>query len=159
MTDFEVTRRTSTPDYDAFQRLVYASTRVDEMAIVPWSEQEKAAFLDMQFRAQDTFYRREFPNSEFDVLLQNGEPIGRLYTNLTPTALHVLDIALLPEYRGNGLGTRLIKDLMEQARSAGLKMTLHVEIFNPARRLYNRLGFTEKQVDGIYLLMTWNSQK
>lgn len=129
------------------------------MAMVPWNEQEKAAFLDMQFRAQDTFYRSEFSDAKFDVLLQNGEPIGRLYTNLTPTALHILDIALLPEYRGNGLGTHLIKGLMEEARSAGLKMTLHVETFNPARRLYNRLGFTEEQVDGIYIRMTWNCLK
>ena len=152
----DVIRRTSTPDYQDFQRRVYATTREEEMAIVDWSAEQKQSFLDMQFRAQDTYYHTQFPNAQYDILERNGEPIGRLYTDLWPTELRILDIALLPQFRNMGIGTALIKAQMQEAATAGVPLTLHVETFNPARRLYDRLGFTEVQVDGIYILMTWS---
>ena len=150
-----IIRRPSTPDYEEFQRYVYSTTRDEEMALVDWTPEQKLSFLDMQFRAQDTYYKDQFPNAHYDVLERNGEPIGRLYTELRPTELHVLDIALLPKFRNMGIGTTLIKGLMQEAISACVPLTLHVETFNPARRLYHRLGFTEVQVDGIYISMTW----
>ena len=54
-----------------------------------------------------------------------------------------MDIALLPEYRGRGIGTALLEELLVEADATGRRVTIHVERFNPARRLYERLGFVE----------------
>lgn len=151
----DVIRRPSTDADEPFLRVVYDTTRTDEMALVPWNGEQKAAFLSMQFHAQHTYYHAQFPDAKYDILEQNGQPIGRLYTDMRAEELRILDIALLPEYRNNGIGTALIQRLMSEAQEAGVALTLHVESFNPARRLYERLAFTFVQVDGIYILMTW----
>jgi len=148
--------RPCTDEDEPFLRLVYDSTRTNEMLLVDWNDAQKAAFLSMQFNAQHRYYHAQFPDAKYDILERNGEPIGRLYTALWPTELRILDIALLPQFRNMGIGTALIKAQMQKAGSAGLPLTLHVESFNPARRLYDRLGFKEVQVDGIYILMTWS---
>ena len=94
-----------TEDQDFLRRL-YASTRQEELAAVPWSEEEKAAFLQMQFRAQHTYYKQQFPEAQFDIILQDHHPIGRLYVDRRPEEIRLIDIAFLPEYRGQGIGGR-----------------------------------------------------
>ena len=154
----DIIRCPSTDEDEPFLRSVYDTTRADEMALVPWNDAEKRAFLDMQFHAQHTYYHAQFPNAKYDLLVRNGEQIGRLYTDKRETELRILDIAILPEFRNQGVGTGLIQGLMAEAQEAGIDLTLHVETFNPARRLYERLNFGETQVDGIYILMTWNGR-
>ena len=148
--------RAAVPEDDAFLYAVYASTRAAELAVVPWDDAKKAEFLRMQFDAQHTFYHEQFPNAQYDVLIQEGEPIGRLYVDRRPDELRILDIALLPQFCGRGLGGRLLRALIEEADRATTPIRLHVETFNPARRLYERLGFRQVQNDGIYILMEWN---
>jgi ribosomal protein S18 acetylase RimI-like enzyme len=138
---------------DAFLRRVYATTRADELAMVPWSDEQKAAFVDQQFRAQDIDYRRRFPHASFLVIEADGEPVGRLYTVVLEDQLLVLDIAVLPEWRGRHVGSQMLEDVIAEADRIGVPTALHVERWNAARRLYDRLGFTVTGGDEVYLLM------
>lgn len=138
-----------------FLARVYASTRTEELAAAPWSDQQKAAFLDMQFRAQHVHYQRYYPQADWLLTMRAGEDVGRLYLERGPSQHCIIDIAFLPAHRGNGLGTALLRDLLDEAAAAGKAMTIHVEKFNPAMRLYRRLGFITEQDKGVYDLMRW----
>jgi ribosomal protein S18 acetylase RimI-like enzyme len=135
---------------------VYASTRAEELAPVPWSEAQKAAFLTMQFRAQHADYQRNYPDADWLVATRAGEPVGRLYVRRGERAHGVIDIAFLPEHRGQGLGTAVMRDLMDEAAKAGKALSIHVEKFNPAMHLYRRLGFQTVEDQGVYDLMRWS---
>ena len=143
----------------AFLAELYASTRADEMASVPWSQEEKDSFLKMQFDAQHTFYSEQFPDASFDLVLENGEPIGRLYIDRREEEHRLIDIALLPEHRGKGLGGRLMDDVLADAAGAGKMVRIHVEQNNPAMRLYKRLGFRKIEDQGVYDLMEWRPEE
>lgn len=136
-----------------FLREVYASTRAAEMAMVPWSEAQKAAFCRMQFDAQHAHYQKYHPTASYDVIEWDGEGIGRLYVERGKDEINIIDITLLPQHRGKGLGTRLLREIQQEAMATGKKVTIHVEKFNPALRLYERLGFVAKEDMGVYLLM------
>lgn len=132
---------------------IYASTREEELAPLDWDTAVKEAFLRQQSTAQETYYRATFPQASYDLIVDGDEVLGRLYVNRGEDAWLVLDIALLPPYRGAGLGTQLMQSVIAEAGSAGKPVQIHVERFNPARRLYERLGFEELRDEGIYLLM------
>jgi ribosomal protein S18 acetylase RimI-like enzyme len=132
---------------------VYASTRAEELAVVPWDDAQKEAFLRMQFDAQDRWYREQYPRASYEVIVVDGEPAGRLYLHRGDAELRIVDIALLPEHRGNGVGTSLLHDLLAEADTAGKRVTIHVERMNPALRLYQRLGFRVAGEHGVYLLL------
>jgi ribosomal protein S18 acetylase RimI-like enzyme len=135
---------------------VYASTRVEELAAVPWDEATKRAFVEQQFRAQDFHYSRYFGEASRDVIEVGGEPAGRLYVHRKADEILIVDIALLAPFRGRGIGTALLRELMDEAARAGARLTIHVERNNPALSLYERLGFEVAGDDGgIYLLMAW----
>ena len=136
-------------------RQIYASTRAEEMAVVPWSEPEKVAFLNVQFEAQHKYYQEVFPNAQFSILEKNGKPVGRLYIDRRKTEHRLIDIALLPEFRGQGIGGELMGVVLEEAREAGKMVRIHVEQNNPAMRLYKRLGFEKIEDQGVYWLMEW----
>lgn len=140
---------------------VYASTREHELDLTDWSQRQRQAFVEMQFEAQQRHYRAQFPRSQCllimpDVDSAGGLPVGRLWLDRRADALHVLDISLLPDARGQGLGTRLLRDLMEQTLATALPLTIYVELHNPARRLYERLGFASLgDPQGLYQRMAW----
>ncbi len=135
---------------------VYASTRLEELAPLHWDEAASAAFLNMQFHAQHTHYHTHFAGADYLVVLLDDAPVGRLYIYRTDEELRVMDIALLPAYRGAGIGSRLIADVMAEARQAHKAVRLHVEPFNRALRLYERLGFVKVGEAGLYWLMEWS---
>ncbi len=137
----------------AFLRSVYGSTRVEELAVLPWSEAEKAVFLDMQFAAQDAGYRQTYPDGRSLVVELDGEPIGRLFLARLPDELRIVDIALLPGYRGRGIGRGLLRSVLAEGATEGRRVTLHVEPWNPALQLYERLGFAPVEMHGIYCFM------
>jgi ribosomal protein S18 acetylase RimI-like enzyme len=149
-------RRTTDADLP-FLAQVYASTRAEELAATPWSDAQKAAFLDMQFRAQHGHYQQYYPNADWLVTMRDGEDVGRLYIERWATEHCIIDIAFLPEHRGKGLGAALMRDLMDEAAAAGKDVSIHVEKFNPALRLYRRLGFTTEEDKGVYDLMRWSA--
>lgn len=131
---------------------VYASTR-DDVHQVEWSMEQKHAFLVQQFTAQDSHYRQHYPGADFLVIELAGQPIGRLYLYRTSKEHRLMEVTLLPGYRNQGLGTALMNALMQQSDAAGLPMTLHVEQFNPAYRMYQRLGFQDVGMRGMYMFM------
>lgn len=135
---------------------VYAGTRAEELARVPWTVAEQDAFVRMQFDAQDQAYREAYPDARFDLVVLDGQVVGRLYVARSRTGIRVVDIALLPGHRGRGLGTFLLLDLLDEAAGAGRTVSIHVEVDNPARRLYARLGFVPVADRGLHLLMEWS---
>jgi len=136
-----------------FLMRLYASTRDEELAVTGWAPEQKQAFLAQQFQAQRHHYRNYIPNAQFDVLECRGEPAGRLYLETRQTQLHIVDIALLPSWRGKRIGTAILEALIDAAGRTGRGVGIFVEKFNPALRLYRRLGFTEIQDAGVYLEM------
>lgn len=147
--------RPTTPSDEEFLLNVYASTRADEMARVDWDDAQKDAFLRMQFNAQHQYYVENYIGAEFSVILQNDQPVGRLYIHRRKNEIRIMDIALLPEYRKQGIGSSLIQEILQQGKDSQLPVTIHVERFNPALHLYERLGFRQKEDKGVYWLMEW----
>jgi ribosomal protein S18 acetylase RimI-like enzyme len=134
---------------------VFAASRADELAVVPWSTEQKIAFLRQQFDAQDREYRTQYPDAEFLVVELDGEAIGRLYVNRGSGELHILDVALLPGWRRRGVGRRLLEDAMAEARAKDAFVSLYVETHNPARRLYDMLGFALVEEGPVYDRLEW----
>jgi GNAT superfamily N-acetyltransferase len=133
---------------------VYASTRAEELAVVPWDEPTKQAFLAQQFEAQDVHYKRHYPDATFELIEVDGEPAGRLYVDRRKEEIRIIDIALLPPFRGRGIGAALLRELIDEADANGRKLSIHVERENRARTLYERLGFAEVSDEGgVYVLM------
>lgn len=139
---------------------VYASTRREEVARTPWSDEQRQAFLRWQFENQHQHYQQYYPDCEFLVIEKDAvgrrEPIGRLYVDRWEDEIRLVDIALLPEHRGGGLGGKILGALLEEGREKGLPVSIHVEYNNPALRLYKRLGFRHVDSNGVYYLMRWN---
>jgi ribosomal protein S18 acetylase RimI-like enzyme len=136
---------------------VYASTRTEELAPLPWTAEEKEAFLRTQFAAQHRYYQESYASSSFDVVLVDGLPAGRLYVARWAEELRVIDVALLPEFRRRGVGTALLHDLMDESATRGLPLRIHVERLNPALALYERLGFRLLEDRGVYLFLEWRA--
>jgi ribosomal protein S18 acetylase RimI-like enzyme len=132
---------------------LYASTREDELRPVPWDDAQKRAFLREQFELQWDHYRRHYPNAEWLVLERDGLAIGRLYVDTSRFEVRLMDITLQSGYRNHGFGTALVCCLLRYADELRLPVTLHVEPFNPALRIYERLGFATRETRGIYLFM------
>jgi GNAT superfamily N-acetyltransferase len=138
-----------------FLARLYASTRMEELAVTDWSDAQKAGFLQMQFNAQHLHYQKHYVGSDFFVIERDANAIGRLYLGRWKSEHRIVDIALLPEHRGQGLGTALLSDLLDEAAAAGKAVTIHVEKFNPAMSLYRRFGFVAAGEEGAYDLMRW----
>lgn len=145
--------RARTEDDLPFLRALYAQTREDELRPLAWPQEQKRAFLDDQFAKQHAHYLAHYPAARWWVLTCGLEPVGRLYLEQTARDLRVMDISLLAAHRGRGLGGTIMQALLRHAATAGLPVTLHVEPFNPALRLYQRLGFERVETRGIYYFM------
>ena len=148
-----ITLRPIGADDLAFLCRVYASTREEELAVTDWSAVQKEAFLAMQFNAQHAYYQENYPGAAFQVILLDGQPIGRLYLDRWPGELRIVDIALLPAFRGRGVGTTILDAILAEGRRLSLPVRIHVERFNPALRLYTRLGFRQAADKDVYYLM------
>lgn len=138
-----------------FLRRVYASTREDELALVDWSGAEKDAFLNQQFHAQHVYYQQQFPDASYQVIVAGTDPAGRLYLDRRSDELRIIDIAILPEYRNQGIGSAILRDLLSEAAAAHKPVRIHVEMHNRALRFYERLGFRRSDAYGVYYLMEW----
>lgn len=141
-------------DYDFLRRL-YHSTRAEEMKQFPFTDEQKAAFLDQQFAAQHQYYTQHYPTCERNLIVVRDEPVGRLWTDEWGDQIRIVDIALMPEWRGRGLGESLVRDVLTRGERVGKPVTIHVEGFNPALRMYERLGFQNVHTNGVYYLMKW----
>jgi len=150
-----VTLRPATPADRPFLLRVYMDARAAELAPTGWTPEQKAAFCASQFAGQDAHYRQYYPDCAFLVIEREGRPIGRLYRDRRANEIRVVDIALLESERGKGVGGRLLQAVLDEAAAAGLPVRMHVERFNPARRLYERLGFRVEAAGEVHDLLLW----
>jgi len=141
-------------DYD-FMRRLYHAARAEEMRQFPFDEAQKAAFLDQQFAAQYEHYGLHYPTCERNIIEKDGQPIGRLLIDEWNDQIRLVDIALMPDWRAGGVGTALVRGVLARGERAGKPVTIHVEAYNPALRLYQRLGFEHVDTNGIYYLLKW----
>jgi ribosomal protein S18 acetylase RimI-like enzyme len=131
---------------------LYASTREMELAQVPWSTEQKQAFLEMQFQAQRQAYTSTHPQAAHDMICVDDEPLGRLYLDRTEN-FHILDITIALEQRNRGIGSQVLGRILAEADQAGKSVSIYTETFNPSVRLFERLGFQQKSIDGFLLLL------
>jgi ribosomal protein S18 acetylase RimI-like enzyme len=141
-------------DQDFLLRL-YRSSRGDDLRELGWSEERISEFLEMQHEAQRNFLATDYPNLVDQIVSVDGQPAGRLAVEQRPNEIRLIDLALLPERRGHGLGTRLIQQVQEHAQSARLPLRLQVIRFNRAVALFERLGFTRTSETGSHFQMEW----
>jgi GNAT superfamily N-acetyltransferase len=142
---------------DGFLFQLYASTRADELAPLGWNAAQRDTFLRGQFTAQRAHYRATFPQAKHSIVLLGKVIVGAWMVDRTPEEVRLVDLALLPQYRGHGIGTRLVRSLIDEARTAQRPLRLHVLKHSPAARLYNGLGFTPTGENGLYLKMEWRA--
>lgn len=155
MTAPQLTSRPSVPEDRDFLFELYASTRLAEIAAFGWDELQKKTFLSVQFQAQQAWYQTAYAQAEWRIILSEGKPVGRTIVARNAGSAILVDISLLPDHRRQGMGTRLLQELLEQCRQEGLPLRLQVLRTNPAQRLYERLGFQKTGEDQIYLQMEW----
>ncbi len=153
----DIVLRPATATDRPFLEQVYAESRAVELSRTEWSAAEKEAFCRSQFAAQDQHYRQHYPDCEFLVIECGGDAVGRLYRERRNDEIRVVDIALLEEARGRGTGGDLMRGILDEAGTAGLAVRIHVERDNPARRLYDRLGFELVEEGEVYDLLAWRA--
>ena len=148
--------RPATGDDEAFLQSVYASTRLEELALTRWDQSQCDAFIRMQFTAQRFYYENNFPGAEHLVIVSDGRPVGRLFIARTQREIRILDITVLPEHRSSGIGSAVVKGLLDESRMTSKPVSIHVESFNRSLTLFNRLGFQRAATNGVHYLMEWN---
>jgi ribosomal protein S18 acetylase RimI-like enzyme len=150
-----VTLRRARQDDLPLLRRVYASTRQEELAAAAWNDAQREWFVEMQFDLQARAFGQAYPHADWQVVLCDGQPIGRLIVDRSAAAIRVVDIALLPEHRNAGIGSWLLGQVLDEVTAAGTPVVLHVARSNPASALYRRLGFAVSAQDDVYLEMQW----
>lgn len=140
-----------------FLRRLYGQTRAAELALAPWPEAAKAQFLDSQFALQHRHYLTHFADADFLLLERAGEAAGRLYLQCRAPDFLIVDISLLDDRQGQGVGSALIAAVLQRAGAEGCGVQLHVDLRNErALHLYERLGFVSMAVEGAHRLMRWS---
>lgn len=153
-----ITLRRQTDADLPFAAELYAATRAEELRPVEWPDEVKQAFLRAQFDAQWAHYSRHYFDAQFLIVERAGVRIGRLYVFRDAHDVRIVDIALIAEAQGEGIGSALLREVMDEAAAAGKTVSIHVERFNRALNLYQRLGFQPIDEHGVYYLMKWTPQ-
>jgi len=151
-----ISQRSAEPGDEAFLFELYRNTRAEEMAAWGWPAAQQQMFLELQFRARNLSYSA-YPNTEHSIILDAGQPIGRLLISWMDSELRLVDIALLDNARGAGVGAKLISELFAKASSESKPLRLHVEKSNRALQLYQRLGFRVIEDTGTQFFMELRS--
>jgi GNAT superfamily N-acetyltransferase len=155
MTQVTVSLRPVTAADEPFLLQVYASSRADEMALVPWPEAQKQAFLTAQLNARQQHYEHTYPDARHDIVLVGADPAGSLYVAALPTEIRIVDLTLLPTYHNRGIGSRLLNDLKHEAEKRGIPLTIYVEQFNPSFPIFLHHRFVAGEPQGFYVLLSW----
>jgi ribosomal protein S18 acetylase RimI-like enzyme len=140
-----------------FSGLVYAASRKPQLAELPWSDAQKALFLLLTFRAQHAYFRREYPEADWMVVMDRVNEIGRLFLDCEPEAEHhrIIDLSFLPRHHGHGYEEAVLRDLMDEAAAAGKPLAAEIEKQGAAIELYRQLGFVTIEDRGDYDLLRW----
>ena len=150
-----VTRRLVQECDEGFLFDLYASTRAQELEGLPWDEDQRRSFLKMQFIAQNQDYHRRFPEGVHELLLCAGLPAGRLYVARSEKEIRILDISFMPEYRNQGLGGAIIRELLNEASETERPVRIYLEHDNPCRSVFDQFGFVSVEDIGSHLLLEW----
>lgn len=142
-------------EHDSFLFNLYAGTREAELSQTQWDADQKQAFLKFQFEAQQLDYRNRFADSEHRIILSAGQAVGRLYVSRGEEEIRILDITVLSESRGAGIGTSLLQDLQAEAVAAEKPLRIYVENTSRSRTLFDRLGFATVEDNGLLSLLEW----
>lgn len=142
---------------ELFLFALYSTTRQAELANVPWNEEQKQAFLKMQFQAQNQHYTTKFPNASFLLLSIDDQPVGRLYTAEFEDEIRILDLTLAPDFRNKKIGSQLLEEILQDAQSKNKSVQIYLEDFNQAKNLFSRLGFEVAAEEGFYQLWRWSA--
>lgn len=154
-----ITLRPVGPDDHDFLLEVYGSTRAEELALVPWTNEQRQAFIRLQFTAQQDHYAQKYPAASHDIIVSNSRQAGRLYVARLDREIRIVDITLLPSERSVGIGSYLVRQLLLEAERTGRATRIYVEEFNPSLRLFERLGFSRSEQHGIHWLMEWSASQ
>ena len=157
-TNLSVQLRAVEPEDEPFLLNVYSSARADELALVPWTDEQRQAFVEMQFAAQQKHYASEYPNASHDIILADSRPVGRLYVARLNEEIRIVDITVLAQERSRGIGTYLIEKLLDEAALTARFVSVYVETFNPSLKLFERLGFKRGEQAGINFLLKWGNE-
>jgi GNAT superfamily N-acetyltransferase len=155
----KITFRPATEGDDDFLVALYGSTRQQELALTPWDDGQRNVFIRSQFAAQRRHYRTYRPAGREELILVDGAPAGRLYRDLSGDADHLLDYCLLPEYRGRGLGGRVLQGILAAAAAKGRRVTMYAENVDRQLSFFKRNGFTIVSETGMHCLMEWQPQE
>lgn len=139
----------------AFLLHVYSTTRWEEMIQAPWSDVQRHEFLNQQFQAQHVHYQTYYTTAEFLLIVKDNQNIGRLYIDRNKSTFCIIDIALIPEFKYKGIGTKILQEIIKEAQITDKKIVIHVESFNPAYKWYEKLGFKQVEDKGVYQYMEW----
>jgi GNAT superfamily N-acetyltransferase len=151
-----ITLRPVGPGDHEFLVEVYGCTRAEELALTPWPNELRQAFIRSQFASQQDHYSQTYPSANHDIIMSGDRQVGRLYVARLGHEIRIVDITLLPGERNAGVGTYLIKQLLAEAERTGRAVRIYVEEFNPSLHLFKRLGFSPSEQQGIHVLMQWN---
>ena len=131
---------------------LYASTRAEEMVLVPWSSEQKQSFLQMQFEAQNQYYRERYPNASFDLIKLNDSPVGRLYLAELADEIRIIDLTFLPAHFDSQVFEALIEEILQKGARVGKPVRIYLENYSPQTGIFIRLGFQKIDEQGIYFL-------
>jgi ribosomal protein S18 acetylase RimI-like enzyme len=155
MMESQITLRDATPEDKQFLLFLYRDTRRREMNAWGWPPEQQESFLRMQFDAQCRSYRAAFPNASDSIVCLEGHAIGRILVGQDSSGKRLIDIALLEEYRNRGIGSHLLRQMLQECELQGRALHLQALQGNPAIRLYQRLGFLQSSADPMYAQLQW----
>lgn len=156
---YNIKLRPSLSTDEDFLVAVYGSTREQEMAMVPWTVEQKEAFIRSQLSAQLHHYRAEYPNAEYSIILFEDQPVGRVYVDRRATEIRIMDITLLPEYRGKGISSPIICRLKDEAAACGKELSINLDKLSQSHSIFEHFGFltTESKSNeaSFHVLYVW----
>ncbi|MGB7203490.1 MAG: GNAT family N-acetyltransferase [Pyrinomonadaceae bacterium] len=155
-----ITLRPATDEDREFLYEVYCSTRHSEVAQFGWDEVQNSAFLRMQFDMRERAYRMQSPAAEYSIIMFGTEHAGSMITESTDEKIVLIDIAVLPQYKRNGIAKHLIRQLQNVAAALGRPVVLHVDKLNSnALKLYKTLGFIISADNELMYEMEWQNDR
>lgn len=153
----QISLRAVIPQDREFLLRVYAAGREVELSVLPFDDAQKRAFCEHQLAAQTSYYEEKFPHATHVVILLGGECVGRLYVDRRDALISILDLAVLAEHRKKGVGTHIVKALLDEAALSDKRVGVYVESFNPAQKFFRDLGFELVESDQMNLYFEWKA--
>lgn len=158
-TEKQISLRRVTGEDREFLLRVYAASREIELSVLPFDEAQKRAFCEHQLDAQTAYYEEKYADATHDLIIVGEEPVGRAYVDRGDKLISILDLAVLTEHRKKGIGTHIVKSLVEEAALSGKRVGVYVETFNPSQKFFRELGFELIESDDMNLYFEWNVAK